>query len=230
MLCCLITHYTGGPSTVVLGPVLGVYAVAFIGRAVLTDTNPGRHSPDRCHRWFRRRHGTGMTMESLLSLPTVGVSLTCLPFTLEHDTSEATALVGTSAVLATALLLAMVAGTLAAPSWAYVYLDRDRDRRTELTDLGATLKAAPEQKFLTVDDGAYHFTDPVLARHYAGTPPRPEAALARASYRRGQRTRSPSRSWPPHTAGARTEARPALAASSEPNSSHVHSSHVLYFP
>ncbi|WP_030208262.1 helix-turn-helix transcriptional regulator [Streptomyces sp. NRRL S-87] len=227
LLCCLIAHYTGGPGTVVLSPVFGVYAVAFIGRAAFTDANPRRHSPDRCPRWFPRRHGTGMTMESLLSLPMIAVSLTCLPFTLEHDTSEATALVGTSAALATALLLAMLAGTLAAPRWAYVFLDRHR--RRALTDLGDTLRAAHDQKFLTVDDGAYRFTDPILARHYAGTLPRPDAALTRASYRRGYRNRSPSRSWPPPSArrpGPRRALRPAPPG--EPHSSHVHNSHVLY--
>jgi hypothetical protein len=186
VLCSLIATLAAGPSAAVLGPFFFAYAVAFIGRAAFSDANPKQHTPDQRPRRFPRQHrSVWLVLELLISLFMVSMTMGCIPSTSQENTSAATTLVAASAVLGTALLLTMLAGTLAAPHWARCYLDR-RDREP-VSDLGDTLRAAREQGLLVVDEGAYYFTDAVLARHYSGTllhsgVPLPDRAVRRGAF------------------------------------------------
>ncbi|MGX1507973.1 UNVERIFIED_CONTAM: hypothetical protein RKD43_006598 [Streptomyces graminofaciens] len=114
---------------------------------------------------------------------TVGMTMSCIPSTIQKSASAGSTRVTASAVFGTALLFTMLAGTPAAPRWARCYLDR-RGRKP-LSDLGATLRAAQEQGLLVVDEGAYHFTDAVLNRHYAGALPHPGGTSPARAVRRG---------------------------------------------
>jgi drug/metabolite transporter (DMT)-like permease len=170
LLCSLISLFALGPSSVVLGPFFFAYAVAFIGRSAFSDANPRQPTPDQRPRWFpRERRSAWLVLELLISLFMVSMTMICIPATIKEKSAAATTLAPASAVLGTALLLTMLAGTLAAPRWARCYLNR-RDRKP-VSDLGDTLRAAREQGLLVFDEGAYHFTDAVLARHYAAALP-----------------------------------------------------------
>ncbi|MFB7374882.1 helix-turn-helix domain-containing protein [Streptomyces sp. NPDC056222] len=184
VLCSLITTLTGGPSAAVLGPFFAVYAAAFVGRAAFSDANPRQHTLDQGPRPFsRERRSAWLGLELLIALFMVSMTLSGIPSTIQENTSEATTLVAASAVLGTALLLTILAGTLAAPNWARCYFDR-HDRKG-LNNLSDTLKAARNQGLLVVDEGAYHFTDAVLARHYAGALPHSAADLPVRTFRWG---------------------------------------------
>lgn len=174
-VCSLITLLAGGPSAVLLGPVFALYAVAFIVRAAFSDANPKYHNPEQSRRWFPRQRRPWAGLEPYASMFMVFGALGCAPVLLQENTTDATGLVAASGVLAGALLLAIFAGTLATSRWAALYVKGHE--REALTDLSDTLRAAHKQGFLVVDEGAYHFTDPVLARHYAGTHQHPAAAV-----------------------------------------------------
>jgi hypothetical protein len=183
-LCSLITSTVQGPSAAVLGPFFTVYAVAFLGRAAFSDANPRQHTANHGPRPSpRENRSTWPALELLVAAFMVGMTGACIPATIQENTTEATALVAASAVLGTALLLTMLAGTLSAPRWARCYVNRHD--RTAVSNLGDTLNAACRQGLLVVDEGAYHFTDAVLARHYAGTPPNAAAGPPARAFRRG---------------------------------------------
>jgi transcriptional regulator with XRE-family HTH domain/energy-coupling factor transporter ATP-binding protein EcfA2 len=184
VLCSLITTLAAGPTAAVLGPFFFAYAVAFIGRAAFSDANPRQHTPDqRPCRYPRERRSAWLVLELLISVLMVSMTMICIPSTIQKGASAGTTHVTASAVFGTALLLTMLAGTLAAPRWVRCYLD-GRGRKP-LSDLGATLRAAQEQGLLVVDEGAYHFTDAVLNRHYAGALPHPGGTSPARAVRRG---------------------------------------------
>ncbi|MFJ3644432.1 helix-turn-helix domain-containing protein [Streptomyces murinus] len=169
LICAAVAHASSRPDVVwddtgFIGFNFDVFAVLFVCRAAFTDAVqqsapfPGRPSS--------HRRPAGMSMEAIGCFY-MALMAACMLVLIPTGPTRSVAL-APAVVLGSILLLALIAFTLAGPSWARCWLV-PADRQA-VRDLAAVLTDACDQGLLTVEAGAYHLTDPVLARHYERTP------------------------------------------------------------
>ncbi|MER5358392.1 hypothetical protein [Streptomyces sp. NPDC002785] len=119
VLCSVLSTLTGGPSSATLGPFFALYAVAFPAKAAYSDVATKQYRTAQGPRLHRGKNQRAWpTLEVLTTVFMFGMAPTCIFSTIQANTSEATTLVTASAVLGSALLLTVIAGTQAAPHWA----------------------------------------------------------------------------------------------------------------